>query len=141
VHRESGVATALDQAIQRSERRHRRSWRSLGLVTEHSDQRTQLDERFLAGVFDRRQRRLGLFWAPVNQVQGDPRLDVDQRHVVSDDVVQLPGDAQPLFVYLPTFGLGPDLPRRDAAFASHPNHLADDEEHQRPGADTQRLAP
>ena len=56
----------------------------------------QLGQRLLAGLVDGRQGGAGLPGPLVQQVQGHPRLHVDERDLVGQHIVQLPGDEQAL---------------------------------------------
>ena len=80
-------------------------------LAEHVEDGAQLLEPFLAGRPDGGQRLGGRLRPGGQHMGGHPGLHVDGGHGVRDDVVQFPGDAQPLLVD-PTLGVllgpGPD---------------------------------
>src|SRR6185437_10396447 len=62
--------------------------------SEHAEHRTQFGQGLPADLVDRGERLPGPFWLPVHQVQSRVGLDVNDRDVVGDDVVQVAGDRQ-----------------------------------------------
>ncbi len=68
----------------------------VALLAQEADGDPQLVERGAAGVAYVGERLLGLVGTLVHDVGGDPGLHVDQGDVVGDDVVEVPGDPQPL---------------------------------------------
>jgi hypothetical protein len=99
-----GLAHPVHHRLQR----HQAGQRRLGVVVpaEQSDDRPGLRQRVPAGVGDDLQGLLGGGRIAVQQVGAHAGLHGDQRHAVRDDVVQFPGDAQPLLGDRP---LGRDL--------------------------------
>jgi hypothetical protein len=65
-------------------------------TAQHAQHRVQLRERLLARLVDGLKGGAGLLGPLVQQVQRHPRLHVDERDVVGQHVVQLPGDEQAL---------------------------------------------
>ena len=65
-------------------------------AAQHLQHRVQLLKRLLARLVDGLQGGAGLLGPLVQQVQRHPRLHVDERDVVGQHVVQLPGDEQAL---------------------------------------------
>ena len=101
---DAGRGGAGDEVVEAVQARRRRPGRLLAGAAQHAEHRADLAQRVGARLVDRRQcdpRLLGLL---VHQVQGDAGLDVDQRDVVRQHIVELLGDAQPLLVGL-TAGL------------------------------------
>jgi len=101
-----------------------------------------LPQRLGARRLDRRQRLAGLFGLAVHQMQPDPGLDVDQRDVVRDDVVQLAGDPQPLVGRVAQQLLLAGTAGLHDALAPGTDAFADREQHEQPGgqADDRRRA-
>jgi hypothetical protein len=104
--------------------------------------RLHLHQRFLAGLLDSAQRRPGLLWFAVHQLQGHPRLHVDQRKAMPQHVMQLPGYAEPLLTRLPPgrFPLGSllfdrPLPARLGESPAIAHQLAHRHQEQQPGRD------
>ena len=109
------------------------SWRS---VRQH---RAQLLECFLRRRLDRAQRRARLFWLAVHEVKPHAGLDVDERDVVADHVVQVPGDPQPLLALVAalielTAGSG-----RGHPLGPDPGRLGRDRHRQQPPSERQRV--
>ena len=98
-------------------------------------------QRVVAGFLDRRERGSRLLGMLVEEVQGDAGLDVDQRDVVGEHVVQLLRETQPLLARrpLPCFTgqallLGPLL-------LAHPHDLGHGEHEQKPSGDEHEVEP
>ena len=67
-----------------------------GLLPQQAEHRPGLGERLAAGIRDDLERTLGRGDVGADDVPPHAGLHGDQRHAVRDDVVQLPGDPQPL---------------------------------------------
>ena len=63
---------------------------------QHAEEPTHLGERPAARFLDHRQGRAGILGTGVEQVTGDGRFGCHQGHGIGDDVMEFPGDAQPL---------------------------------------------
>ncbi len=94
---ESGADEAVDELIEDAQARSRfgGGFRVVGLA-QQADRGAQLRKRRAGRLADMRQGLFGLVGPVVHDMGGDPGLDVDQRDVVGDDIVQLAGDAHPL---------------------------------------------
>ena len=88
-------------AVEPSQRRHRRAGRGLTTRPQHAEGQPELVERVLARGLDRDERGRGLVRMGRGDVRARAGLDVDRGEAVGDDVVQVPGDAQPLLGHEP----------------------------------------
>src|SRR6266545_2749699 len=104
----------------------------LPLLPEDVEDRAQLGQRLLAGLLDRRQRAAGLLGQLLVQVQRNPGLQADQRQVVAEGVVELPGDAEPLLAGSPPCLLLPHPRRLGGALPPDADPLGGAEQHQQP---------
>jgi hypothetical protein len=99
-HRQARVRGQLVETFQAERGLPRRR---LFLRPQHAEDRADLAQRLGARGLDRGERLPRLLRAVVHEVQADAGLDIDQRQVVPEHVVQLAGDAQPFLGRLPAF--------------------------------------
>ena len=97
---DAGRGGAGHEVVKAVQARRRRPGRLLAGAAQHAEHRADLAQGVGARLVDRRQRDPRLLGLLVHQMQGDAGLDVDQRDVVRQHVVELLGDAQPLLVGL-----------------------------------------
>ena len=88
VHLETSGAHAVDELVEVRKAR-RRHPRHIDCVAQHVERGAQLAQRVVARFLDRRERWSRLIGMLVEEMQGDAGLDVDQRDVVREHVVQL----------------------------------------------------
>jgi len=65
----------------------------------------------------------------IGPVQRGARLDVEERDVVGQHVVQLPRDPEPLLAHYPPRLRGSDLGPLGGSYLAHPERFAGGEEH------------
>ena len=134
----AGRGGAGDEVAEAVQARRRPPRRVLAGAAQHTEHRADLAQRVGARLVDRRQRDPRLAGLLVHQLQGDAGLDVDQRNVVRQHVVQLAGDAQPLLVGLAAgLELARPLGLREALLAAA-DPLDAGQRHEQPGGDRER---
>jgi hypothetical protein len=139
-HRDPGRGRAGDQLLHTGRAGRGRARQLLARPAQDAEHRAHLAQRLRAGLLDRLERRAGALGLLVEQVERGAGLDVDERHVVRQHVVQLARDPEALLA-----GAG-DLLLATRSLGLVPPLLAEGDEldrrgqHEHPGGQADHLA-
>ena len=138
LHLQAAGANPRDEHFEVGKARRRRARRHFA-SSQGVERGAQLVEGVAARLLDGGERGAGLVGMLVDEVQSDTRLDVDERDVVGQHVMELLGEAQPLLagpaLLLLVFGaltLG-------QLVAADPGHLGDSQDQCQPSCDQRQM--